>query len=625
MSERDQEPLEQTEIVESGESGMAEPGFLHFEEKQEMPSSGIPSASMVSSDATAAPVAARTDNRVGTIEHLAARRAYPPIDVDAPTTRQQLSEIRSEITDLVTGLRWGGRPVAEVTAHMVPLLNLGPVPQWRSVLIPFLLEIDRAGNLIPVWLKIIEQDDVQDLPPEANPAETEIGRARRYAIMMLGNYKYASVEGNKFQMESLPKLLGLLARDPNVSLYATQALVKQGTTASMQALIEALKDAEGWAKIDIVEACIALNLTRFYDLLLASGLERVVGLESYVAVPLYRALNLEPFLRQDGKGSPRMAQQAALIFAQVLQDGVNPPKGTEAALPIVFEQPLPRLAQALFAGARRQPIWQNALAVHRLGRFLGRYWGEISRGTLQDQRIVEPVYACLPMMPDVENWMNGPGREALLQVLTQEDELPISIVRVLGEIGDSRAAAPLLRRLERISVVTEREQARYVGALCDTLGRLGDNRAVGPMLHVLQRSVMTERRANLPKRRDNLPLSDDEVTGSIIYGSVMRACGLLGERSTLELVLKATGDFDPYVRLQAVEAIRRLDPEVTELNSLLTTRELLNDPNDAVTRAAIQLLVHYRDRDSLVMLRHIIEVRPQLAPAAYDALRQLEQ
>ncbi len=625
MSEKNQEPLEQTKIRESGESAMVEPGFLHFEEKQEIPSGGSPSASMASPDATAAPVTTRTDNRAGTIEHLAARRAYPTIDVEAATTRQQLSELRSELTDLVIGFRWGGRPVAEVTARLVPLLNLGPVPQWRTVLIPFLLEIDRAGNLIPVWLKIIEQDDARDLPSDANPAETEIGRARRYAIMMLGNYKFASVEGNKFQMESLPKLLGVLARDPDVSLYATQSLVKQGTTAAIQALVEALKDAEGWAKVDIVEACIALNLTRFYDLLLASGLEHVAGLESYVAVPLYRALNLEPFLRQDGKGSLRMAQQAALIFAQVLQDGMNPPKDAEAALPIVFEHSLPSLAQALFAGARRQPTWQNTLAVHRLGRFLGRYWGDISRGTLQDQRIVEPIYACLPMMPDVENWMNGSGREALLQVLSQEGELPLSIVRVLGEIADPRAAAPLLRRLEQTSVVTEREQARYVGALCDTLGRLGDSRAVGPMLHVLQRSVTIERRANLPKRRDNLPLSDDEVTGSIVYGSVMRACGLLGDRNTLELVLKATGDFDPYVRLQAVEAIRRLDPEATELSSLLTMRELLNDPNDAVARAAIQLLIHYHDRDSIVMLRHIIEIRSQLAPAAYDALRQLEQ
>jgi HEAT repeat protein len=620
MSENNQDPLEQTEMIETGGSEATEPGFLHIEEKQ-----AGPSGSLVASPGTSAVSAsARADNRVGTIEHLAARRAYPAIDVEAPVIRRQLSEMRTEITDLLIGLRLGTLRVAEVAERLIALLNFGPVPQWQPVLIPFLLEIDRAGTLIPVWLNIIERDEPRDLPPDSNPAETEIGRARRYAIMMLGNYKYASVEGNRFQMENLTRLLGVLARDPNTSLYATQALVKQGTTAAIQALIEALKDAEGWAKVDIIEACIALNLTRFYDLLLASGLDGVAGLESYVAVPLYRALDLEPFLRADGRGSPRMRQQAALVFAQVLQDGSNPPKGAVTSLPIAFERPLPKLARALFDGACQQPSWQFALAVHRLGHFLGRYWAEISRGTLQDPRLVEPVYACLPMMPEVEKWMNSAGREAILQVLTQEGEVSPSILRVVGELADPRASGPLLQRLEQLTVVREREQARYAAALCDALGRLGNSHAAGPMVRLLERSVEIERRANLPKRRDNLPLTDNEVTGSIIYGSVVRACGLLNDRNTLELVLKAASDFDPYVRLQAVEAIGRLDPEASDLRSLLTTRDLLNDPNDAVARAALQAVVRYRDHDSIVMVRHIIETRPQLAPVAYETLRQLE-
>jgi HEAT repeat protein len=626
MSERNQEHLELPGSVDPVENDATEQGFLHSEENSASATMSTPPAtSMVLPDARQAVSAQlRVDSHVGTVEHLAARRALPAIDLTAAATKQQLSELRAEVTDLLTELRWGGRSVTEVAERIIPLLNLGPVPQWKSVLIPFLLEIDRAGNLIPVWLKIIEQEEPQDLPADANPAETEIGRARRYAIMMLGNYKYASIEGNTFQLPSLTHLLGALSRDPKTSLYATQALVKQGTTMAIQMLLEALKDAEGWAKVDIIEACIALNLTRFYDLLLASGLDKVSGLESYVAVPLYRVIQLEPYLRQDVKGSPRLAQQAALVFAQVLQDSIHPPKNAADPLPIVFERPLPALAQALFDGARKQPTWQHALAMHRLGSFLGRYWSEISRGALQDPRIVEPVYACLPLMPEVERWMNGPGREVLLEALSRESEPPLSVVRALGDLRDPRAVIPLLARLEQVRTVTEREQARYVGVLCDTLGRLADQRVVGPMLQLLNRSVAVERRANLPKRRDSLPLSDADVAGSIIYGSVVRACGLLGESSTLELALRAASDFDPYVRLQAVEAIKRLDPSGTDPRSLLTARDLLNDPNDAVVRMAIALIVQYRDRDSVSMLRHLIEARPQLAPVAYDALRQLE-
>ena len=161
----------------------------------------------------------------------------------------------------------------EQIERLIPLLNIGSLQQWVPVLVPFILEIDRAGNLVPAWLKVIEQDDDADLPPDGNPAETMTGRARRFAILMLGNYK----------SPELSQLLGKLASDPNTSLYATQSLVKQATTPALQALVSALKDAEGWAKVDIVEACLTLNQTRFHDILLASGLDRVAGLE----IPLY--------------------------------------------------------------------------------------------------------------------------------------------------------------------------------------------------------------------------------------------------------------------------------------------------------------------------------------------------
>src|SRR5207248_319480 len=164
--------------------------------------------------------------------------------------------------------------------------------------VPNVLEIDRAGNLVPIWLKIIAGDDSSDLPPDANPADTMQGRARRFAILMLGNYK----------SPELSETLGKLATDPNSSLYATQSLVKQGTVAALQAMAAALKDAEGWAKVDLVEAYATMNLARFYDILLASGLDHAHGLESYIAVPLYRTVALERYLRAEKGLAHRLSQ-----------------------------------------------------------------------------------------------------------------------------------------------------------------------------------------------------------------------------------------------------------------------------------------------------------------------------
>ena len=77
---------------------------------------------------------------------------------------------------------------------------------------------------------------------------------------------------------------------------------------------------KGWAKVDVVGACLDLKQEQFYDLLIASGLDDTAGLESYLAIPIYRSVPLENYLSGEGKASSRFLEQSALIFSQVLQD-----------------------------------------------------------------------------------------------------------------------------------------------------------------------------------------------------------------------------------------------------------------------------------------------------------------
>ena len=633
MAETD---LEQTESTQPTHIDRGDPGTLYIEEAPS-PSASVPEPTTQTQTQATLPVSSRHD-RPGTVEHLAARHPVSPLDAEAPEVKQRLGELRIEITRLLTNMRWAGIPVQDTAENLIPLLDCGSFQQWSPVLLPFLLEIDRAGNLIPVWLKIIEQGDPTDLSPEANPAETTIGKARRIAILMLGNYKSA-----EFSAKSLPigfrtgkksasakndlyKELGKLSIDPNTSLYATQSLVKQGNSAAMQALIGALKEAEGWAKVDIIEACLKFNQPSFYDFLLASGFDRAHGLESYIAIPLYRAMPLERYLRGGDDIVPRLSQQAALIFSQVLQDSIQQPSSQASTdeVPVLFERDLPALATALFEGARRNPSWQAAIALHRLGFQLGRYWADISRGALQDARIVQPVTACLPMMPEVERWMNGPGRDVLLESLANaDDEAAVPIVKVIGELREPRAISALLARVDATTQLTDRKQASAIGQMCETLGRLGDLRAVPSLLGLVGRTISLPARAGRLKRRENLPQGDADIPASVLYSAVIRALGQLGDRSTLDFILRASSDFDPYVRIQSLDALKHIDPTGEFMSSRLTAREALNDPADGVVRAACQLVIHYRDRDAIPYLQNPSTMRPELAPIFYDALRQL--
>ncbi len=632
--------IDPEQSIPSTGNDITEPGRVYLEEDADRQPSEEQAPPAADVQVEIRPTAQALE-RAGTVEHLAARRAVTEPNTNTPEMKQRLSALRTEVTRNLTSLRWENQSIEETARNLVPLLNMGPVQQWKTILIPFLYEIDRGGVLIPTWLYIIDQGDPADLPPNSNPADSIQGRARRFAILMLGNYRMIGIvgaektarfasrgESNGKDPSDIAGILGQLAIDPNTSLYATESLVKHGTVSAKQALMGALKDAKGWAKIDVVEACLTLNQEQFYDLILASGLADVTGLESYIAVPIYRTIPLESYLRNENSTNTRLNTNAALIVAQVLQDSMTPPTNQAASevLPAIFARYLPPVAQSLFAGARSNPSWQYTVAVHRLGVLLGRYWGEISGGKLQDGRIIDPVYQCLPMMNDVERWMNGPGRDTLLEALDNtEEDVPGTVVKVVGELRDPRAVAPLVRRIETISALRDRAQALTLGALCDTLGQLGDRRTAAPMFQLVNRTVDVGRRSNATKRRDNLQSGDADIPGSIVYAAVVRAAGNLGDTGVLDGILQATRDFDPYVRTQALEALKRLDPNGADVRSRIAAREELSDPRDSVIRVACQLIVQYHDQDAVPALQSLVEARPDLSYLAQDALHQVRQ
>ena len=185
--------LKQTESTEPSSTGAAEPGEVRLDET-------IAFTPVATAELEAKIVAPRqTQSNRGTVEHLAARRPVTPVDTTSVEVKERLSDLQSTITRIVTGFRWGGLSLAEATERIIPLLNVGSIYQWSPVLVPLILEIDRAGDFIPVWLNVIEQKDPPDIPADSDPAETMIGRARRIAILMLGNYKNASI--------AMPKVL----------------------------------------------------------------------------------------------------------------------------------------------------------------------------------------------------------------------------------------------------------------------------------------------------------------------------------------------------------------------------------------------------------------------------------
>ncbi|HEV2580971.1 MAG TPA: HEAT repeat domain-containing protein [Ktedonobacteraceae bacterium] len=558
------------------------------------------------------PAALKRANRSATIEHLAAIQKVTPLSDEDPDVKQKMSDLRTDLTTLLTDLRWGGYSVKATVERLTPLLDVGPLEDWAPVLVPTILEIDRAGNLVPAWIKLVEEEDPQDIPEDANPANTTIGRARRVALLMLGYYK----------TPELSQLLGKLASDPRSSLYATQSLVKQGTVAGLQGLMAALKTARGWAKVDVIDTFASLNQARFHEIMLASGLNDAEGLESYIAPPLYRTVQLENYLRGGEGVAPRLTQQATLVFAQVIQDHNPSATGSETP-PVLFERDVASLVSALLDGVRLTPDWRGAVALHRLGLLVGRYWGDISRGVAYDQDITQQIYACLPLMPAVEQWMNSAGRVALLDGLANDESAFSPCLKALRDLREAQAVNTLLAQLDRVSSIQNREQASRIGQICDTLAQLYDPRTSATLQRLVQRTIPAQSRAARNRRSENLAVGDPDIPASIVYGASLRALASFQDRSALDLVLTATRDFDPYVRAQALEALKGIDPTGEDPRSREAVRDALNDPRDAVARTACQLAGQYRDLEAMPILTRLAESRPQLGPSVQDALRRL--
>jgi len=597
-------------LFHSFDTEPSEAGEMDVDEVIDVPPfvAPAPSATMVPVPAAAQ----QKSNRTATIEHLAARRNLPELNENAPEVKQTMSELRTELTMLVTNLRWGGQSVKDTADRIIPLLNVGSLQQWIPILVPNILEIDRAGDLIPAWLFIIGEEDAIDLAPDANPAETMIGRARRIAILMLGFYKSAEIS----------EVLGKLSTDSSSSLYATRSLVKQATVAALKALASALREAQGWAKVDVIDAFATLNQARFYEIMLLHGLDHANGLESYIAVPLFRTLPIESYLRGGSAISPKLGRQAALVVNQILQDSMS--YKANNALPLIFERDLSALTNALFDGAKSTLQWQFVVALHRLGLLLGRYWGDISRGTLQDQRIVQPVYDSLPIMPDIERWMNTTGRDVLLKGLSnQQEEAFLPCLKVLSDLRDPRASQALIQRLNSTMHIADRNQASLIGQICDALVQLQDTQAIVPIRELVKRTIPVDSRATRDKRRDNLTNGDEEIPGSIVYGAAIRTFAQFGERNTLDFILKAASDFDPYIRSQALEALKSIDPQGEGESTRIIVREALHDPRDTVVRIACQLISLYHDVESITALQMLAESRLEFAVSAQETIKQL--
>jgi HEAT repeat protein len=146
----------------------------------------------------------------------------------------------------------------------------------------------------------------------------------------------------------------------------------------------------------------------------------------------------------------------------------------------------------------------------------------------------------------------------LIGALDDDDaKVRLLAAEALGKIGDKRAVEPLLTKLP----YEEDGVKRYI---LGALGKIRDVRA----LEALTKALETEKVA--------------EVRASAAYG-----LGELGDAGATDALVRALGDEDPWVRLEACGALRKLKASA----AVLALRRVAEaDENEQVRKAAAKAL-----------------------------------
>jgi HEAT repeat protein len=215
-------------------------------------------------------------------------------------------------------------------------------------------------------------------------------------------------------------------------------------------------------------------------------------------------------------------------------------------------------------------------------------------GQLGDARAAAPLVAALADRRSIVPYtataaLLGIGQAAVPPLIERLDDTDPDVAgmaaETLGRLGDARAVAPLVARLG------DRENDAVRMTAATALGRIGDPRAVGPLITTLSDEFAVVRRKAseaLVRIGPGAVAGLVEELASPDADQVVRVCDILGaigaEGAVDPLVVTLDGARNQKIRLAAINALGRIQ----SVDALPRLRTLILGPDPALRDAAVQ-------------------------------------
>ena len=497
---------------------------------------------------------------------------------------------RSVAEPIIEGL---GDPSWRVRRKLVEGMTRRAAPDAIEALLNALKERHLDFGVVNSALQILRAsavDTTETLVEFLNSDETDL---RMHAALALGEQNENGVA---------PALIATLGDpDINVRYHAIEALGKIKAADATEPLLAIVNEQDfflSFAALDaLAEIGDATTGARILPLL-ENGLLREAALRTLAAVgspndivPIIQLLN------EDGSISGAVATAAAVLFRRFEKDPDAREKIVELARLKIDSRGLSNLAVALDA-ANEECLEQFLTLAGWFNdeRLISKLIASLSQDELRDR-------AVLGLLTQGENALNL----LFLQLESNDRQARSIAVRMLGEIGDARAIAHLVKMIESEDAGERREVAAALSRIddpgsADLLAGMADHpdpETRAAAIRGLGRSAGHQNHTEIIIKASS---DEDERVRQVALELLPN---VMGETSTTALITALKTE-TPRVRATAVQSLAKIDSPL----SIEALQQALNDDDPWTRYFAVRGIGIRGDRSSADALNSIIENDP---------------
>jgi HEAT repeat protein len=492
------------------------------------------------------------------LEHML---LYHGLIGSSPENQREFRDVRS---DTLAAIEHKSVSTLAIALKLAPLW-------WEDKLKSVFAELSEAKKALASELLIGYSEEV----PENRPISHSDWRVRSNAAILLGFL------GIETASKPLADLLSDTSDSGRMSFcYVSRSLGKLQTEEGKLALAQHVHNPEPWFRVDVAAAlsCYPLAPVRAP---VVNALKGERELKDYMAVAVAR--NHLP-LEFISSGDEQLREGGCELVIGILQAASN-----TFSEDIVFETHLTECLMPLLDLALSKPDPLPVTATLNLLDWLLLKAQPGTKASFSTSNLTAPATLASQIAQVSKSYLNTDVMETLKALLNKANfQRP-------EQLSSLRCALQLagrlqLRNTEPLLKKALKSNFPLLPELIETLGAIGEPTTIQPLLELAGSIVDLDERIQLPKSKQ--PVTEQSIRDAKIYWTILGALKKFESEEVVKFLLKATDDYAPDKRAQALSSLTAVLMKNEQLKARFDLTKVigegLRDPSPLVQLAALR-------------------------------------